>query len=269
MAREFIDAFCIDDQWAAIANNSNISDGNLFGEKAFAFAAYTPCVADGGILSISYLLFVIFASVRLGQLCGRKTEGKGRIRNTGRMAYRFVLVLLIWLIFVYQLVKDELFGVTPANASDGTPAYSTVGDVYMLQPMAPFQLVSRVMSVLGWGLLLIVSAVEIRVFTPLGNWMSTFLGLMDLLCQFVKLYVVLTLYVPIHQLSSLRVPVVVICVINGQWRVQCMQCMCWLLVRWSTDDDGDDDDVDGGHEFDSLTHALRLVRRSVTDCVRT
>ena len=205
MVEAFFDAFCLDDQWNQIANDTNSSSGDLFGEKAFAFGDYTPCVADGGILSICYLLFVIFASVRLGQLCNRSTR-KGRVLNKGRQFYRFFLVLFIWFIFLFQLLKDEIFAqegggnetaLTRALAhgagavgAAAAPVYSTVGDLYMLQPMAPFQFFSRALSVLGWGLALIVAAVETSIFTPAGNWMMTFLGLMDLLCQFVKLYVV-------------------------------------------------------------------------------
>lgn len=211
MVEAFFNAFCLDDQWNQIANFTNSSSGDLFGEKAFAFGDYTPCVADGGILSICYLLFVILASVRLGQLCNRSTR-KGKVLNKGRQFYRFFLVLFIWAIFLFQLLKDEIFAEGGANetgplllqggqATDGmvgavdapppaAPAYSTVGDLYMLQPMAPFQFFSRALSVLGWGLALVVAAVETSIFTPAGNWMMTFLGLMDLLCQFVKLYVV-------------------------------------------------------------------------------
>lgn len=53
MAAAFIKDYCVDPQWAYIARNSeNITDGDLFGEKAFAFGDYTPCVADGAILSL-------------------------------------------------------------------------------------------------------------------------------------------------------------------------------------------------------------------------
>ena len=70
----------------------------------------------------------------------------------------------------------------------------------MLQPMAPFQTVSRAMSVGAWTLVLLVAAIETSVFTKHGDWMMSFVALMDLLCQVVKLYVVLTLYlsVPDH-----------------------------------------------------------------------
>jgi len=201
MASAFFQAYCLDDQWALIANYTNSSNGDLFGEKAFAFADYTPCVADGGILSICYLLFILLASVRLGQLCSRSNR-KGKVMNKGRMWYRFILTLIVWAIFAYQLLKDYLFGVSETNSS--VPAYSSSGDVYMLQPMAPFQLVSRAMAVLGWGLALIVAAIETSIFTPFGNWMMTFLALMDLLCQFVKLYVVLTLYLSVPDAVAQR-----------------------------------------------------------------
>jgi ABC-type multidrug transport system fused ATPase/permease subunit len=190
MAAAFIKDYCVDPQWAYIARNSeNITDSDLFGEKAFAFGDYTPCVADGAILSLCYFVFIVLASIRIGQLCSRQNL-KGKVTNKGRMCYRFGLILLIWLVCVFQLVKDYVVPRAPDNTT-------LFGDVYMLQPMAPFQIVSRALSVLGWGLLLIVAAIETSVFTPAGNWMSTFLGLLDLLCELVKLYVVLTLYLSV------------------------------------------------------------------------
>ncbi len=128
MAQAFFDAFCLDSQWDAIAAFTNSSGGDLFGHKAFAFGDYTPCVADGGILSVSYLLFVILASVRLGQLCSRR-QPKGRVLNKCRMLYRFSLVLLVWLVFVFQLLKDELLAGPAGQNSSLAPLYSTVGDV--------------------------------------------------------------------------------------------------------------------------------------------
>ena len=203
MAQQFVQAFCVDaTQWDAIANESGRED--LFGEKAFAFGDYTPCVADGAILSTSYLLCIIFAAVRLGQLCSTSNKTKGRVVNKGRMVYRFILVLLIWVLFLFQLLKDYIYPAIAGTSNTTSPKdnttvaeYSSLGDVYMVETMAPFQILSRGLSVLGWGLVLIVSGIETSIFTPVGNWMMTFVALMDLLCQLVKLYVVLTLYVSV------------------------------------------------------------------------
>lgn len=187
----FLEDYCTSEQWDLIANDSanQIETDDLFGERAFAFGDYTPCVADGAILTLCYLFSVIFCAVRLGQLCSRGTK-KYSVSNKCRMFYRFLLVLFIWAIFVFQLLKDSIFPINSDNSS-------SVGDVYMLSKMPPFQLASRAVSVIGWTLQIIVAAIETRKSTPEGDWMSTFLAFFVFLCQLVKLYVVLTLYLSV------------------------------------------------------------------------
>lgn len=126
--QQFVTSFCVSDNWALLQNNTPSLSAGIFSSKLFAFGEETPCVVDGVILSVCYIVFIVLCAMRIGQLNSKE----GKLYTYKNKAYPCLQSICAFGVFVLELLSVVKFFIPSLN--------DYYGDVYAVgSSIAPFQ----------------------------------------------------------------------------------------------------------------------------------
>ncbi|KAK7303090.1 hypothetical protein RJT34_13989 [Clitoria ternatea] len=122
-----------------------------------AFGAYTPCVVDSLVISISHLVLMGLCIYRIWLIKKNFTVKRFRLRSN---LYNYLLGLLA-LYCVAEPLYRLIMGVSVLNLDGQTR-------------LAPFEIISLVIEALAWCSMLILTGIETKVYISEFRWFVRF-----------------------------------------------------------------------------------------------